>query len=222
MRETEKELLTLYRKRARNYDVTANLYYLIGYREWAYRKAAVKALELRRGDTVVEIACGTGLNFGLYQERIGPTGRVIGLDLTDAMLARARERIKRAGWGNVELVETDAEAFDFPEDSDAIISTFAITLVPEFDAVIRRGARALRPGGRFAILDFKRPEWPPSWLVEAFVWITKPFGVSLDMAERHPWESLQRYLADFELRQLYLGFSYLAVGRAREGGGGNE
>ena len=61
------DLIALYRKRAPNYDFTANLYYLIGYREWAYRKRAVDALQLSLGDTVVEIACGTGLNFGLFE-----------------------------------------------------------------------------------------------------------------------------------------------------------
>ena len=55
----------LYRKRARNYDFTANLYYLIGFREYAYRRMAVEALGLKRADTVVDIGCGTGLNFGL-------------------------------------------------------------------------------------------------------------------------------------------------------------
>jgi ubiquinone/menaquinone biosynthesis C-methylase UbiE len=59
------ELICLYRKRAKRYDWTANLYYLIGFREWAYRKKAIAALSLNKGDTVVEIACGTGLNFAL-------------------------------------------------------------------------------------------------------------------------------------------------------------
>ncbi len=212
---SKSDLRSLYRQRAGNYDFTANLYYLIGYREWAYRRMAVRALQLEPGDTVVEIACGTGLNFDLYEERIGPTGRVIGVDLTDSMLDQARERTTRRGWTNVELIESDAASFHFPGGVDAIISTFAITLMSDFDTVIRNGARALRTGGRFAILDLKRPDWPPQWLVEAFVRITRPFGVSLDMADRHPWESLDRYLSDLEFRELYLGFSYLAVATAR-------
>lgn len=214
MTHTKADLVGIYRKRAKHYDFSANLYYLVGYRECAYRKKAVAALELQPGDTVVEIACGTGLNFPLYQSRIGPEGRVIGLDLNDAMLAQAAKRIDREGWSNVELLQADAGSYLFPEGADAVISTFAITLVPEFDDVIRRAAGALRPGGRLAILDFKRPDWAPLWLVRAFVGITAPFGVTLDLADRHPWESLERHLPGTRFRELYFGFSYLAVGRS--------
>jgi ubiquinone/menaquinone biosynthesis C-methylase UbiE len=59
----KEEILQLYRKRASGYDITANLYYLVGFREQAYRKKAVKAFNLYEDDTVVEIGCGTGLNF---------------------------------------------------------------------------------------------------------------------------------------------------------------
>jgi demethylmenaquinone methyltransferase/2-methoxy-6-polyprenyl-1,4-benzoquinol methylase len=214
MSVTKAELVELYRRRARNYDWTANLYYLIGYREWAYRKRAVKALELEPGGTVVEIACGTGLNFGLYQGRVGPKGKVIGVDLNDAMLAQAAKRVKREGWANVELVQADAASYQFPEGVDAVISTFAITLVPEFDEVIRKGAKALAPGGRFAILDFKRPAWAPLWVVKAFVWVTAPFGMTLEVADRHAWEPLKESVEKFSMEELYLGFSYLVVGRS--------
>lgn len=213
MNATKSELIELYRRRASNYDFTANLYYLIGYREWGYRKKAVEALALEPGDTVLEIACGTGLNFELYQRKVGSGGRIIGVDLNDAMLAQAANRVERKGWKNVELVHADAASYQFPEHVDAVVSTFAITLVPEFDEVIKHGAEALAPGGRFAILDFKQPVWAPLWLVKAFVWITAPFGVDLGMADRHPWESLERYLPGSTFRELYFGFTYLATGR---------
>ncbi len=77
---TRSELKDLYRRRAKRYDFTANLYYLVGFREWSYRKKAVAALRLRPGDTVVEIGCGTGLNFGLLQTAVGPSGRIIGVE----------------------------------------------------------------------------------------------------------------------------------------------
>jgi ubiquinone/menaquinone biosynthesis C-methylase UbiE len=105
------EVADLYRKRAKRYDFTANLYYLIGLREWAYRKQAVEALNLQRGDTVVEIGCGTGLNFSLLRQAIGPEGRIIGVDLTAAMLDQARQRVAENGWSNVELVQSDAALF---------------------------------------------------------------------------------------------------------------
>ncbi len=202
----------LYRRRSRRYDLTANLYYLVGLREFAYRKKAVRALNLNRGDTVVEIGCGTGLNFGLLQEKVGPQGAIIGVDLTPEMLARARERVRRRGWENVKLVECDAAEYQFPHGIDGIISTFALTLVPEYDEVIRNGAAALSQGKRFVILDFKKPEHWPNWLIRLFVSITHPFGVSLDLAQRHPWESVERYMTVVQSQEFYFGAVYLCVG----------
>lgn len=93
----QQEFATLHRRRAKRYDWTTQLYYLFGFREWAYRKQAVATLALQRGDTVVEIGCGTGLNFSLLQEAAGCEGNIIGVDLTDSMLSVARERVRRNG-----------------------------------------------------------------------------------------------------------------------------
>jgi ubiquinone/menaquinone biosynthesis C-methylase UbiE len=87
----------VYRRRARNYDLIANLYYLLGFREWRQRLLAVRELELKPGDTVVELGCGTGLNFGLFQKQIGPGGRIIGVDLSGEMLEQAARRTARQG-----------------------------------------------------------------------------------------------------------------------------
>lgn len=140
--QAEKEtLLHLYRKRANLYDITANLYQLLGVREDAYRRRAVDALQLRHGDTVVEVGCGTGMNFPLILDRIGPTGQLIGVDLTDQMLYQAQKRVERADWKNVSLVQMDAAKFAFPAQAHGIISTFALTLVPEYDRIIHNGAQ---------------------------------------------------------------------------------
>ncbi|MBW7886287.1 MAG: class I SAM-dependent methyltransferase [Caldilineaceae bacterium] len=210
---TKDEVVDLYRKRARRYDFTANLYYLIGFREWAYRRRAVEALRLRRGDTVVEIGCGTGLNFPLLQEAVGPEGRIIGVDLTDAMLEQARSRVAENGWSNVDLVLSDAASYHFPAGIGGIISTFALTLAPEYDQVIARGSRALAPGKRWVILDFKLPaNWLAS-LAPLLAFLTRPFGVRLEMADRHLWESIERYLPNSRLIELYGGFAYIAEGK---------
>jgi demethylmenaquinone methyltransferase/2-methoxy-6-polyprenyl-1,4-benzoquinol methylase len=141
----------LYRKRAERYNLTANLYYLIGLREWHYRQRAVDALQRKKGDVVVELGCGTGLNFPLLQRIIGPEGRIIGVDLTDRMLEQANKRVSRHGWNNVELVLADAASFAFPAGVNGILSTFALTLMPGYDRIIRTGRDSLAPGGRFAI-----------------------------------------------------------------------
>ncbi|MGD2096991.1 MAG: class I SAM-dependent methyltransferase [Desulfobacterales bacterium] len=209
----EKSLAELYQKRSRYYDFTANFYYFLGIRELAYRKIAVDALKLERGDTVVEIGCGTGLNFKLLLERVGSEGKIIGVDLTAEMLSAAGKRIERHNWSNIELVQSDAAAYDFSDRTDGIISTFAITLIPEYDKIIKKGAAALSPGKRLVVLDFKMPDSWPMWLIRFFVIITRPFGVTLDLADRHPWESIDRCLDLVEFNSKYFGGIYIAAGQ---------
>jgi len=209
---TKNELRTLYNKRAGRYDLTANLYYLVGFREYAYRRKAIRALDLSKGDTVVEISCGTGLNFPLLQDAVGEEGRIIGVDLTDSMLNKAAERVGANGWTNVQLIQTDAAEYTFPKDVDGILSTFAITLIPEYDNIIRRGAEALTAGGKWVVLDFKLPEGWLKPLVPLAILITRPFGVTLDLAERHPSESIDNHLEDVSVESLYGGFAYVASG----------
>lgn len=206
-------LRELYRTRAASYDLSANLYYVIGFREAKYRRMAAAALQLKPGDTAVEIGCGTGLNFSYVLQAIGPTGRLVGVDLTDAMLVKAESRRQRHEWANVQLVASDAAAFVFPSKVNGIFSTFALTLVPEYERIIERASQALVAGGRLVVLDLKRPERWPLWIVKLGVAITKPFGVSLDIAERRPWDAMARYFQDVEVTQLYGGFAYIAVGR---------
>src|SRR6266566_637639 len=105
---TRERLIETYRKKAKHYDITSRLYPAPGYPQRAQRLRTVQALGLRAGDTVIDMACGTGLNFPLIEEVIGPDGRIVGVDLTDAMLARAEERIATQGWSNVSLEHADA------------------------------------------------------------------------------------------------------------------
>ena len=93
------------------------------------------------------MACGTGLNFPLLERVVGPDGRIVGVDLTDAMLARAQDRIETNGWSNISLVQADAADFDFPTEVDAIVSTYALSQVPECAEVIAHGAAALLEAG---------------------------------------------------------------------------
>lgn len=204
----------LYRKRARRYDLAIRLFRLAGLDIEAHRRAAVSALHLEAGGQVVDIACGTGLNLPFLRAAVGDTGRVIGVDLTDAMLEVARRRVARHGWRNVELIEANAAEYEFPPGLDGVISTLAITLIPEYDDIIRRGALALKPGGRLVIFEMKEPESWPRWLLRFAVWLNRPYGVRLDQATRHPWESVRRYLREEEFHELFFGALYISVGRS--------
>lgn len=213
-REEKSRIRAVYRRRARRYDLTSRLYWLIGYRVDRYRREGVDALRLAPGDTVVEIGCGTGHNFPLLREAVGPDGRIVGVDLTDAMLAEARARVERHGWANVELVRADAAEYAFPRGVGGVFSTFALTLVPEFDRVVEHAAGALRPGKRMVVVDFKAPETWPRWVLRAIVPLLRPFAVRLELAERHPWESLKRHFGAVEIAERYLGTTYVAAAEA--------
>ena len=213
---TREHLIETYRKKAKHYDVTSRLYPAPGYPQRAQRRQAVQALGLRAGDSVVNIACGTGLNFPLIEEVIGPGGRIVGVDLTDAMLARARNRIETNGWSNVSLVQADAADFGFPTDVDAILSTYALSQVPECAEVIAHGAAALSGGGRWAVLDLKVPGNTPGWLAQLGTAIVRPFASIDEWVTRRPWEviraAMQEELADVSWTELCFGTAFLAAG----------
>lgn len=209
---TKKHLQNLYRKRAANYDFSANLYYLVGFRIRSYRKLALSKLGVKEGDTVAEIGCGTGLNFKHVMSKIGKSGKLIGVDLTDAMLEKAKQRAVKNNWQNVELIDIDAAKYDFPENINAVFSTFALTLVPEYEDVIRNASQALSSDGKLVILDLKQPDNWPLWLVKFGVFITKPFGVSLDIADRKLWKVMEKYFKKVDVQEIYGGFAYVVVG----------
>ena len=208
---THERLIATYRKKAKHYNITSRLYPVPGYPQQAQRRRAVRALGLREGDTVVDVACGTGQNFPLLEQAIGSEGRIVGVDLTDAMLAQAQQRVEDNGWRNVSLAHTDATAFEFPAEVDAILSTYALSHLPEPGAVIAHGAAALRPGGRWVVLDLKAPDRAPRWLV-------RPFGSIDEWIARRPWEALRiamrDELSDFSWTEMCFGTAFLAVGCA--------
>lgn len=208
------QMIEIYRGLAQRYDVYAALLQLIGFRYTAYRRMAIAALGLQPGDKVVDIGCGTGLNFPYLEKAIGPSGTLIGVDLTDAMLDQARRRVATNGWKNVRLIRSDAAAFSFPARVDGILSTLALTLVSEYDRVILNGARALKQGGRWAIADFKMPSnILLSRLAPILAWLlVRPFGGSIELASRHPWESMSKHLQNVSVTDVFLGMAYVAVG----------
>ena len=211
---SKQEIQARYERGARHYDFVLQLYRLIGLRLEAYRSRAVECLRLKPGDCVVELGCGTGLNFPLLIEQIGSQGRVIGVDLSTEMLACARERAERAGWSNVELIQSDIATYDIPQGVNGVLSTGAFGFVPAYDRVIKRALHALAPRGRLVILDCKRPEHWPFWLLKLFVWVSRPFGLTFDYFDGHPWESVERFFEETALGEMYGGLVYISSGTA--------
>ncbi len=193
-------------------DFMSRLAYAIGFRDWQYRQKAVAALRLAKGDHVLEIGCGTGRNFALLERAVGPEGVIVALDISQAMLGRARTRAARHGWTNVKLIQTDAANYEFPADIDGVLATYTLVTIPEYDLVIEKACRALKDGKRCAVLDQKLPCGRASRLVPLLDFLSRPLHYSRLVSERHVAESIRRHADRVIIHELYFGFVYLAVG----------
>lgn len=212
--DENRRMVDVYRGLAGKYDLVSNRLYLVGQRTMAYKHLAIQQLGLKPGDTVVDAGCGTGHNLPELSRLVGPEGQVIGVDLTDAMLARAESRVRQHRLTNVTLREADLTTFAFPKNTAGIIACFSLTLIRDFEKVVHHGFEALRPGGRMVVLDYKLPRWWPEFAVPAIGPMVAPFGGTLEMVRRKPFEEVARHAAEMRMLQRYFGWVYVAVGTA--------
>ncbi len=185
-----------------------------------YRREAVEAMRIGRGDTVLEIGCGTGLNFPYVQERIGTSGRLIALDYTPAMIEQATRKVEENGWRNVEFVRGDAAEVEklVTGPVDAAVSTACLCIVPGWERAISGTAALLRPGGRAVVLDWltMKPKGPLRLVSPLVEWWIRHYGFAdpaIDFAEVRPWNAtMEKYLTDVSYREMYFGTMFLCYG----------
>lgn len=132
--------------------------YVYDFTRWTIlhgRKRAVQTMQLRPDSTVLEVGCGTGLNFGHIQSAIDPVqSRLVGLDFSGDMLVQAEKRVASRGWKNVELVQADATQMELNRRFDGILFAYSLTMIPDWEASLERAWAHLAPGGRLVVLDF--------------------------------------------------------------------
>lgn len=202
----------LYDTGARRYDFATILFRLAGLRMQTYRSEIVESLDLKKGDTVLELGCGTGLNFPLVLEKVGPTGTIIGVDLAPGMLEVARQKACKNDWNNIELIESDLTLFKFPTGIDAIFLTGVLGYIPEYNFVIEKAYNALPSGGRIAILDGKKPDNLPSVVFKLVLAIGKQYGYTEEYFKVSPWESVERFFSNVRFNTRYGGMIYEVSG----------
>lgn len=211
---SRQEVQYMYQSGAKFYDFTTILYRMIGLRMKAYRALAINKLSLRHGDLVIDIGCGTGLNFPILMEQIGVDGRLIGVDLTPGMLDVARSRVNRHGWKNVELIQSDIADYHFPGEVNAVLATGLFGYIPEYDRVIKSASQSLLPGGHLSILDGKQPENLAPWLFKIVMKLGGPFGFTPEYFNVKPWESVEHYFKQTSFETRYGGMIYISSGTA--------
>lgn len=176
----ETPIQRFYRRQAKFYDLT----------RWIMlhgRREAVAKLGLRPESAVLEVGCGTGLNFRHILARLDPErGRLTGLDFSASMLARARRRVVRNGWSGVGLVQGDATVLPFSATFDAVLFAYSLSMVPDFAAALRGARACLRSGGVLVVLDFgpftgwgPLGPWMRKWMDWHGVQTTRPYEEEL-------------------------------------------
>lgn len=195
--------LARYRAHAGSYDTRTD--FALG-----DRRRVVGLLGARPGDVVVDVGCGTGLCFAELIARIGPGGRLVGIEQSNDMLEQAGRRVAAAGWHNVELVLGPAEDVDIPVVADGALFCFTHDVL-RTPAAVANVVGHLRPGARVAAVG---PMWAPWWApaMNLLIWsATRPYVTTFEgFAE--PWSHLARAVPGLEVERIALAGKFFAWG----------
>ena len=152
-----------------------------------YRQKAIAALNLSEESVVLDVACGPGLNFKIIESYLSEKGKLIGVDISSGVLELARKRVEKYGWTNVELVNQSIVDYEPGMLFDAVLCTFAMTIIPAYEAALERMFALLKPKGRLAILGMKRSTWK----------VYRLFNPLMDLAGRWVGIELSRDVAGY-------------------------
>lgn len=195
--------LQQYRARAARYDAE-----LLPFEP--LRQEAVARLELRPGETVLDVGCGTGLSFAPLQERLGPQGHIVGIEQCPEMMALARDRVHAGGWRRVTLLQAPAEEARWRGRADAALFHFTHDILRQ-PAALDNTLAHLRPGARVVATGL---QWAPPWAwpVNLFVLGAASYSVTSFDGLAQPWCALAERLENFEVHATWMGGVFMASG----------
>ncbi len=179
------------------------------------QRLAISALDLKKGETVLDLACGAGVNQPFLVEAVGETGRVIAVDYSDGMLTAAQTQVLSKGWQNIDFRRADASQMQIaPRSLDGALCTFGLSAMPGETAALHNIAKALKPNAPLVVLDAK-----------SFTGWARMFNPIIGPIFKHTtnWNYekdivavIQEVFECVELREFHSGHNYIAVAKCSE------
>lgn len=173
-----------------------------------YRKKAIASLNLTGNSVVLDVACGTGLNFKIIESYLCNSGRLVGVDFSHGTLKLARSQIEKRKWTNIELVNMRITDYNPGILFDASLCTFALESMPDYKAAVDKIFHLLKSRGKFAMIGVKASSQIPHKIGNTFVeWFTRQFG-GIDV-RRNAFKYIKSKCSSFDYEECFGGFYYI-------------
>ncbi|HQQ97070.1 MAG TPA: methyltransferase domain-containing protein [Cyclobacteriaceae bacterium] len=178
------------------------------------RQKAVGFLNLKRGDRVLDAGCGSGGSFAYLQQCVGPSGQIVGIEISPGTIINTKRRIAKNKWENIQIIEGDAKKVQLPGDFDGLLMFAAPDVFASADA-LSNILPHLKEGARIAIFGAKISKRRFGWLLNgllrlAFNWLSFSSGPKM---ETEPWTRLEHRVGTMHIGEYFFGWMFLAWGQ---------
>src|SRR5712692_717764 len=176
------------------------------------RRKAVDRLQLKPGDSVLEIGCGTGRNLPFLHEAVGPQGHIFGVDLSEGILSKARQLCTKRKWDNVTLIHSDASSYTVHDAVSGVIFSLSYSTIPSHKEVLLHAWKQLQVGRNLVIMDSRLPRGILGRLLLPYaVWVMRRTVLGSPFVR--PWNDLGELTEQFKMEELLFGTYYICIGR---------